>query len=84
MNNPISVHVDIAARINAAESRYGGFASTHEGLGVALEEWQELCDAVRANDMDGVASECIDLAAVLIRLAVGCRENEALRQRSVK
>lgn len=84
MNNPTSVYADIAARIKAAESRYGGFTSTHEGLGVALEEWQELCDAVRANDLDGVVLECMDLAAVLIRLAVGCRENKALMQRSVK
>lgn len=56
-------------RIGKAQLRYGPIASTHEGMGVALEEWHELIDAVRANDLAQVQSECLDLAAVLIRMA---------------
>ncbi len=42
---------EIAKRIDAAQDRYGPFASTHEALGVALEEWTELVDAVRSNKL---------------------------------
>lgn len=38
----------IETRIAAAHARYGDFASTHEALGVAVEEWDELLDAIRA------------------------------------
>lgn len=53
----------------AAYKRYGHFASTHEALGVAVEEWHELIDAIRSNNLDDVRRECMDLAAVLIRFA---------------
>ena len=57
-------------RIKAADERYGPFASTHEAMGVAMEEWDEFREAVRSNRMVLIESECIDLAAVLIRLAM--------------
>lgn len=56
-------------RINDADARYGAFASTHEAMGVAMEEWDEFRDAVRLNNLDDVRHECLDLAAVMIRLA---------------
>ena len=59
----------VSARIVSAESRYGPFSSTHEALGVALEEWREFCDAVRSNDIDAIRREALDLAAVCLRLA---------------
>ena len=70
--------------IKSAQARYGNFASTHEALGVALEEWNELQEAIRSNAIESVREECIDLAAVLIRLAVQCRSSGNLRQRSTK
>lgn len=75
---------EIAARIKLAELRYGSFASTHEALGVALEEWNELCDAIRANNLVDVEQECIDLASVLVRLAQACRDGGDFKKRSVK
>lgn len=57
------------ARIGMAEARYGAFASTHEAMGVALEEWDELREAIKSNKMSSIEWECLDLAAVLIRLA---------------
>lgn len=74
----------LSIRIAAADKRYGAFASTHEALGVASEEWDELRDAIRANDMDAIRHEALDLAAVLVRLWEQLGENEAMRKRSVK
>ena len=71
-------------RINKAEERYGAFRSSHEGLGVALEEWTELGEAIRSNDPAQIEAEALDLAAVLIRLAEGIHFDEALRARSTK
>jgi hypothetical protein len=75
---------ELETRIAAAQSRYGHFASTHEALGVALEEWDELRAAVQMNALESVRYECLDLAAVLIRLARDVRNREDIKARSVK
>lgn len=74
----------IEDRIRKASALYGDFSSTHEAMGVALEEWDEFRDAVRANDLQAVEHECIDLAAVLIRIARNLRDFEHTRIRSIK
>ncbi len=56
----------------------------YEALGVALEEWNELVQAIQSNDMQSVSSECLDLAAVLIRLSSAIRRGKGLIQRSGK
>ena len=56
-------------RADAAEKKYGPLASTQEAMGVALEEWDEFRDAIRANDISAAQSEALDLAAVLLRFA---------------
>lgn len=71
-------------RAAAAKERYGPFASAHEALGVASEEWDELRDAIRANDMDAIRAESLDLAAVLVRLWAQLGEDQAMRDRSGK
>ena len=48
-------YAELSVRIDAAHIRYGGFASTHEALGVALEEWNELVQAIQSNDMQSVS-----------------------------
>jgi len=75
---------EIFARIESAQERYGDFTSTHEALGVALEEWNEVQSAVQANAIESIREEAMDLAAVLIRLADQCRNSESLKLRSVK
>ena len=75
---------EVEARIAKAHQRYGEFASTHEALGVALEEWDELRDAIKANDPTNIEHECLDLAAVLIRLARDMRNSPQTRNRSTK
>lgn len=76
----------IEERIERAAARYGNFASTHEALGVACEEWDELREAIRSNSLGSVYIECLDLAAVLVRLArVLCSPREInVKNRSVK
>jgi NTP pyrophosphatase (non-canonical NTP hydrolase) len=64
-----------------ADSRYGPFKSTHEGLGVLVEEIAELTDAIRSNNLDSVASEALQVAAVAFRLAQAM-DNEDTRSRS--
>lgn len=73
--------VSIAER---AQQRYGDFASTHEALGVALEEWHELIEAIKSNDLPWIRAEAIDLAAVIIRLACQCEDSDAFKNRSTK
>ena len=60
---------DLLRMCEKAEDRYGSFASTHEAMGVALEEWSELIESVHDNDIVAIRHEALDLAAVLIRLA---------------
>ena len=80
-----SVIDDIAAKAHEAAEKYGRFASAHEALGVALEEWDELRAAVHANKLGSVEAECIDLAAVCLRMAQHCRDHEsAFVSRSTK
>ena len=75
---------ELTALMDAAQARYGDFASTHEALGVAMEEFDELREAIHDNDMDAVALECLDLAAVLLRLVECLDKSDAMRARSVK
>jgi NTP pyrophosphatase (non-canonical NTP hydrolase) len=79
---------ELRARIAIADKRYGYFASTHEALGVALEEWNELGEAVQLGALGRVREESLDLAAALIRLAdaLDSKDVDALtmRARSVR
>jgi NTP pyrophosphatase (non-canonical NTP hydrolase) len=67
-----------------ADARYGNFASTHEAMGVALEEWDELKSAVHKNNLLQVQMECLDLAAVVLRLANQLAEGGPIVKRSEK
>lgn len=68
-----------------AEATYGRFASSHEALGVAYEEWREFADEIQANNLDRAAKEAIDLAAVLLRFASAVQDRQPeLMARSVK
>ena len=71
----------IVAEANKAEDRYGPFASTHEGLGVLTEEYHELIEAIRSNDLRRVEHEAIQVAAVAARIAE-CLEVPETAQRS--
>lgn len=82
--NELQAMSAIRTRIAHADARYGPFASTHEAMGVASEEWDEFREAVRFNDLELVLVEALDVAAVMIRLAMELDNSEELRRRSVK
>ena len=48
------------------EKGYGSFISYHETLGVVTEEYFELVDAVRSNDVEHIKDELMDLAVAVI------------------
>lgn len=73
---------ELAEEARRADTRYGPFTSTHEALGVLTEEVDELRDAIRANDLEAVAREALQVAAVAIRLRASLAV-EATRKRSV-
>jgi len=69
-----NVSIRIQCEINSARAKYGPFTSTHEGLGVLMEEMKELVDAIHANDIESVCDESIQIAAVAYRLAGSCED----------
>ena len=62
----------IEREANGAAAIYGPFRSTHEALGVLTEEYHELIEAVRSNDLARIAREAIQVSAVAARLADQC------------
>jgi len=82
--NGLSWRALVAQRMDDAFARYGKFASAHEALGVASEEWDELRAAIHANDLQAIKHEALDLAAVCIRLAEACSDGGDFARRSVK
>lgn len=69
------------SEMSIADEKYGPFASAAEGLGVLLEEFHELRDAVRANDRGSIMREAVQVAAVALRL-VESMGNEQTCKRS--
>jgi NTP pyrophosphatase (non-canonical NTP hydrolase) len=57
----------------AADDKYGQPASTHEAMGVLLEEFHELREAIQANDVEAVLRESVQVSAVALRLAFVCQ-----------
>lgn len=73
---------EILQEVANAEALYGTFTSTHEALGVLLEEFDEVADAIRNNWGESVRREAIQVAAVALRLAYYCRGHAAFAERS--
>jgi hypothetical protein len=69
-------------RIRIANATYGPPASTHEAMGVALEEWSELQAAVHLNAINAIREEALDLAAILIRMYDELRPSSEMAKRS--
>lgn len=63
---------EVRAEVQRIDDRYGPPASTHECLGVILEEFDELRHAIHANKLAGVLMEATQVAACAIRLAAAC------------
>jgi hypothetical protein len=79
---PTVILEEVLAESCGAASRYGPFSSTHEAYGVLIEEVAELLDAIRANALESVRHEALQVAAVAMRLAECCRDHDAFARRS--
>ena len=62
----------IQRELSSTRNKYPPFHSSHEGLGVILEEWDELKEAVRNNNISQQRTEAIQLAAMAIRFIQDC------------
>ena len=71
--NLLELYSETIEQTLKADAKYGPFTSTHEGLGVLIEEVAELTDAIRSNKIGSVEMEAIQVAAVALRLAESCR-----------
>ena len=78
-----SVASAVDREVCKADAKYGPFKSTHEGLGVLTEEFDELKLAIHDNDLVEVRKEAIQVAAVAMRLAVSTEDGD-FQKRSVK
>ena len=65
MSNVYLDNVHIEAE--RARDKWGPFRSTHEALGVLIEELDELRAAIHANDTDAARHESMQVAAVAYR-----------------
>lgn len=64
---------EILKEYNRAKEKFGGFASTHEGYAVLLEEVDELWDEIKNNgSKDRLTKESIQVAAMGLRFIVEC------------
>lgn len=63
------IYIRLRTMMSDADEKWGPFASAHEAMGVCMEEWDELRDAIHKNDIVAIERECLDLAAPLLRLA---------------
>ena len=71
----------MAAEMAEAHARFDYFRSSHEGLGVLIEEVTELSEAIHSNQPDAIAAEALQVAAVALRIAESMGQR-ATRQRS--
>ena len=58
----------IIAEAEKARDKYGDFTSTHEALGVLVEEFDELRAAIHSNKLASIAHEACQVSAVALRL----------------
>ena len=54
----------------------GPFKSTHEAVGVMLEEWDEFKDEIHANHTQNACEEAIQLAAAAINFVIDFKPDE--------
>lgn len=60
----------ISGEAEHAALRFGPPTSTHESLGVLLEEFDELKESIHTNSADRIYKEAVQVAAVAYRLAL--------------
>ncbi len=76
------VLTDLSNQMRRVELTYGAYESTHEALGVIVEEYHELVEAIRKGASESIRMEAIDLAVAAVRLANHCRGFASFSSRS--
>jgi len=71
----------VQAEISESHEKYGHFASAHEGLGVLIEEVDELRAAIHENDPGAIILESVQVAATAMRLGQ-CLSSDSVRKRT--
>ena len=66
----------MVAELHGGREKFGRYKSTHEGLGVILEEYIEFRREIVRNDNQKAVQEAIQLAAVALRFAMEFGGNE--------
>lgn len=79
----IAVNQAITATVLKLDERlkrygHGTYASRHEALGIVAEEWHELVEAVKGNDVSEFEQELIDVAVGCI-FALACSRHGSLQ-----
>lgn len=65
--------LDVITELHRGRDKFGLYASSHEALGVILEEFEEFKDAIKDNDVVGSIEEAKQLAAVSLRFYIEFR-----------
>jgi len=69
-----AVITNVLDEIIKTRQEKGGFQSTHEGLGVVLEEWEEFKDEVKADNNHNACEEAIQLAAAALNFVIDFKQ----------
>lgn len=70
-------NAEIVAEYIRATSKFGAFASTHEGYAVILEELDEAWSEIKANATGRAIEEMIQVGAMALRFVVDMRRQLA-------
>lgn len=74
------INAIVRDEIEQADAKYGVFRSSHEGLGVLIEEMDELREAVRSNSTESIRMEAMQVAGVALRIAYSMSEPDTIRR----
>jgi hypothetical protein len=69
---------EVSLELARATAKFGPFVSRHEGLGIMMEEWDELEKEVfrRVPNYTQLRQECIQLAAMSLRMIIDICDRE--------
>lgn len=61
---------DVILELDRATSKFGSFNSSHEGYAVMKEEFDEMWDEIKRNDIQRSREECVQVAAMAFRYLI--------------
>jgi len=61
---------DVVLELSRATAKFGPFNSSHEGYAVIKEEFDEMWDEIKKNDIPRSREECVQVASSAIRYLI--------------